>query len=433
MDRGTNAVEVLEGMVIPVKLGIVGVINRCQEDINNGKSIDDSVKDEEAFLAKTYPTICSTHGTKYLSKTLNLLLVGHICKCLPDLKERIREKTRKYQAILRSLGDAVTEKEKCGILRENLNKFADYYRLTLEGSASLEKINPLADVTAPSILTSIRNSTGARQGLSIPEVCFEKMVKNQLNRFKQPSLDCVDLVYEELRRIAEVCGSDLRQEMMRFPRLYSGIRGAVSDQVDMEEAYITDGHPALYEILKQYSLNETALDDMEERPVYVQNSRGKLEVEKAKKKCVCLTGETCSYKKEKKDEYEKDEEETQEQIEMEAIHAFGKQVDNLKKVVLPKEKRDYIAVVRLVSKYFSIVRDIILSQVPKCIMMKMVNFVKEKIRDELFAELNHGARVDEFLRENDPTVLKRKEAKEMLEALSKASLVISEIRDSDIG
>ncbi len=37
MDHGTDAYDVLCGRVIPVKLGIVGVINRSQLDIKNKK------------------------------------------------------------------------------------------------------------------------------------------------------------------------------------------------------------------------------------------------------------------------------------------------------------------------------------------------------------------------------------------------------------
>ena len=37
MDAGTDAMEVLCGRVIPVKLGIIGVANRSQADINNEK------------------------------------------------------------------------------------------------------------------------------------------------------------------------------------------------------------------------------------------------------------------------------------------------------------------------------------------------------------------------------------------------------------
>ena len=47
---GTDAVDVLTGRVIPVKLGIIGVVNRSQLDINTSKSINDALKGEMNFL-----------------------------------------------------------------------------------------------------------------------------------------------------------------------------------------------------------------------------------------------------------------------------------------------------------------------------------------------------------------------------------------------
>lgn len=37
MDRGTNATDMLTGKVVDVKLGMLGVVNRSQEDIQNKK------------------------------------------------------------------------------------------------------------------------------------------------------------------------------------------------------------------------------------------------------------------------------------------------------------------------------------------------------------------------------------------------------------
>lgn len=95
MDAGTDATDALTGRVVPVKLGLVGVVNRSadrspsgrrsagrltrrpiyvrrsQLDINNQKSVADSVRDEHAFLQKKYPSLANRNGTKYLAKTLN--------------------------------------------------------------------------------------------------------------------------------------------------------------------------------------------------------------------------------------------------------------------------------------------------------------------------------------------------------------------------
>lgn len=86
MDAGTDAIDILCGRVIPVKLGIIGVVNRSQQDIIDKKSINDQLKDEAAYLQRKYPTLATRNGTPYLAKTLNRLLMHHIRDCLPDLK-----------------------------------------------------------------------------------------------------------------------------------------------------------------------------------------------------------------------------------------------------------------------------------------------------------------------------------------------------------
>ncbi len=76
MDHGTDAVDVLVGRVIPVKLGIIGVVNRSQLDINTKKSIEDALKDESAFLQRRYPSLANRNGTQYLAKTLNRVRIS---------------------------------------------------------------------------------------------------------------------------------------------------------------------------------------------------------------------------------------------------------------------------------------------------------------------------------------------------------------------
>ena len=57
MDAGTDAVDVLCGRVIPVKLGIIGVVNRSQQAVSEKKSIADALKDETTFLQQKYPAL----------------------------------------------------------------------------------------------------------------------------------------------------------------------------------------------------------------------------------------------------------------------------------------------------------------------------------------------------------------------------------------
>ncbi|KAB7495513.1 Dynamin-1-like protein [Armadillidium nasatum] len=230
MDAGTDAIDILCGRVIPVKLGIVGVVNRSQQDIIDDKSIKESLKDEAAFLQRRYPTLANRNGTPYLAKTLNRLLMHHIRDCLPELKTRVTMMMSQFQSLLSSYGDDVQDKAQT--LLQIITKFNAAYCQTIEGTSrniettelcggaricyifhetfgrTLDGIHPLAGLTQMDILTAMRNATGPRPALFVPEVSFELLVKRQINRLCEPSLRCVELVHEEMQRIVQFCGSE---------------------------------------------------------------------------------------------------------------------------------------------------------------------------------------------------------------------------------
>ena len=54
-----------------MKLGIIGVVNRSQHDINSNKSIQAAVKDEMIFFQRKYPSLIGKCGSAYLAKVLN--------------------------------------------------------------------------------------------------------------------------------------------------------------------------------------------------------------------------------------------------------------------------------------------------------------------------------------------------------------------------
>lgn len=96
----------------------------------------------------------------------------------------------------------------------------------------LNNMDPLDGLTMNDIRTTIRNATGPRAALFIPEVSFELLVKRQIRRFEEPSLQCVEMVYpnsycliprslifkryEELQRIVSQLEN---KELMRFANL----------------------------------------------------------------------------------------------------------------------------------------------------------------------------------------------------------------------
>uniref|UniRef100_A0A8D3DIW9 Interferon-induced GTP-binding protein Mx n=1 Tax=Scophthalmus maximus TaxID=52904 RepID=A0A8D3DIW9_SCOMX len=442
MDAGTDALEVLLGRVIPVRLGIIGVVNRSQHDINTQKSLEDTTRDEQAFLQRHYPSLASRAGSRYLAKTLSRLLMHHIRDCLPDLKTRVTVLNAQYQARLNGYGQPVEDHS--ATLLQIVTKFASDYCSTIEGTArfiqtselcggaricyifhetfgrTLQCIDPLGGLTELDILTAIRNATGPRPALFVPEVSFELLVKRQMKRLEEPSLRCVELVHEELQRIIQHCSSFSTQELLRFPKLHDSIVEVVTgllrkrlpitnemvhNLVAIELAYINTKHPDFADAAQvSASVNSQQAEALD---------GGK------------------RWKNEKFAE------------EKASPAGFGSpskgQAINLLDTALPvsrklsaREQRDCEVIQRLIKCYFLIVRKSIQDSVPKTVMHFLVNFVKEHLQSELVGQLYKQALLQELLIESQDTAQQRTEVAQMLEGLKKANNIISEIRETHL-
>lgn len=95
-----------------------------------------------------------------------------------------------------------------------------------------------------------------------------------------------------------------------------------------------------------------------------------------------------------------------------------------------KEKRDCDVIERLIKSYFYIVRKSIQDTVPKAIMHFLVNFVKDNLQSELVTHLYKADSASELLNESEWVAQRRKEASDMLKALQRANLIITEIRET---
>lgn len=97
-----------------------------------------------------------------------------------------------------------------------------------------------------------------------------------------------------------------------------------------------------------------------------------------------------------------------------------------------REQRDCEVIERLIRSYFLIIRKSIQDSVPKAIMHFLVNDVKDNLQSELVASLYKTSKNDDVLEESPHIATRRREASEMLEALQKASMIISEIRETTL-
>ncbi|XP_026991679.1 dynamin-1-like protein isoform X4 [Tachysurus fulvidraco] len=495
MDAGTDAMDVLMGRVIPVKLGLIGVVNRSQLDINNKKSVADAIRDEYAFLQKKYPSLANRNGTKYLARTLNRLLMHHIRDCLPELKTRINVLAAQYQSLLSGYGEPVEDKS--ATLLQLITKFAAEYCNTIEGTAkyiettelcggaricyifhetfgrTLESVDPLGGLTTIDVLTAIRNATGPRPALFVPEVSFELLVKRQVKRLEDPSLRCVELVHEEMQRIIQHCSNYSTQELLRFPKLHDAIVEVVTsllrkrlpvtnemvhNLVAIELAYINTKHPDFADAcgLMNNNIEEQRRNRMRDLPPAVprdktQKGPGGQSLppsDQASSEGDVAKGAGSQGEQEpgtgtwrgmlKKGEEGQTDEKSKQQGPLPASPMKGHAV-NLLDVPVPvarklssREQRDCEVIERLIKSYFLIVRKNIQDSVPKAVMHFLVNHVKDSLQSELVGQLYKSGLLDDLLTESEDMAQRRKEAADMLQALQKASQVIAEIRETHL-
>ncbi|XP_053741108.1 dynamin-1-like protein isoform X1 [Synchiropus splendidus] len=477
MDAGTDAMDILMGRVIPVKLGIIGVVNRSQLDINQKKLVADAIRDEYAFLQKKYPSLSSRNGTKYLARTLNRLLMHHIRDCLPELKTRINVLAAQYQSLLNSYGEPVEDTS--ATLLQLITKFAAEYCHTIEGTAkyietaelcggaricyifhetfgrTLESVDPLGGLTTIDVLTAIRNATGPRPALFVPEVSFELLVKRQVKRLEEPSLRCVELVHEEMQRIIQHCSNYSTQELLRFPKLHDAIVEVVTsllrrrlpvtnemvhNLVAIELAYINTKHPDFADAcgLMNNNIEEQRRSRMRDLPSAVPRDKaapGTSQNTPASEQADSGTGNWRGMLKKGDDGLvagDRASQSTSGTSSPQKGHAV-----NLLDVPVPvsrklsaREQRDCEVIERLIKSYFLIVRKNIQDSVPKAVMHFLVNHVKDCLQSELVGQLYKASLLNDLLTESEDMAQRRNEAADMLKALQKASQVIAEIRET---
>ena len=141
MDRGTDALDALAGRIIPLQLGYVGVVNRCQSDVEKGISIKEARRLETNFFAthKSYRLMSSRLGTTYLTRRLNQTLVDHIKRCLPDIKMRISKMLLRVNSELESIGNstrAMDRSEQGRVLLSILAQFSTSFADAIEGRST---------------------------------------------------------------------------------------------------------------------------------------------------------------------------------------------------------------------------------------------------------------------------------------------------------
>ncbi|KAJ2161262.1 Dynamin- GTPase protein [Coemansia sp. RSA 552] len=515
MDRGTNSLDILTGRVYPLRLGFVGVVNRSQEDTLAHRPIEEALAAEGSFF-RAHPIYRSAQqhcGTATLARLLNQLLLGHIRDHLPSIKTKISALISQAEHELAGFGRASdTTTTSAGRLLRMLTVFANEFSSSVEGTggaraelapaelcggarlyyifndifvSGLDAVRPAQSLTNSDIRTAIRNSTGPRAALFVPELAFQLLVRPLIGSLEPPAQRCVQLAYEELMKIGLSCGSS---EMRRYPRLHARAMQVVSDVlrervgpaaeyvaslISIERAYINTNHPdfiggpgAIADLQRRMerarrarrapAASEESTTGAEDSTAVAAEDSGASasgDHHDAKRPSSASPGASAPQSKffnsffgaaaHARDSLHLSDDQPRVNAvipvpsRLANLHADGTSLDDdaaslaaqLSADLTVAEQRDELetSLIRsLIASYFAIVRKSIQDLVPKAIMHLLVNEACQNMQNRLVEELYKDNLLDDLLQEDPARVAERDQCAAMLDIYKKAFAIINE-------
>ncbi|KAE9597404.1 hypothetical protein Lal_00029878 [Lupinus albus] len=273
MDKGTNALDVLEGRSYRLRNPWVGIVNRSQADINRKVDMISARQREREFFASIsdYAHIASRMGSEYLAKLLSKHLESVIRAQIPGIASLINRTIDDLEAELAHLGRpvAIDAGAQLYTILELCRDFDQVFKEHLDGGrpggnqiyivfdhqlpAAFRKLPLDQHLSLQNVRKVILEADGYQPHLIAPEHGYRRLLESSLNYFKGPaqaSVEAVHFVLKELVRksIAET------QELKRFPTLQAEIAAAANEAlerfredskkttlrlVEMESSYLT--------------------------------------------------------------------------------------------------------------------------------------------------------------------------------------------------
>ncbi|CAO1408412.1 unnamed protein product [Diamesa tonsa] len=244
MDEGTDARDILENKLLPLRRGYIGVVNRSQKNIEERKDINLAMAAERKFFLShpSYRHIADRCGTPFLQKVLNQQLTNHIRDTLPGLRDKLQKQMLALEKDVQEFKHIQPNDPsiKTKAMLQMIQQLQSDFERTIEGSGSAlvntnelsggAKINRIFherlrfEIVKMScdekelrreISFAIRNIHGIRVGLFTPDMAFEAITKRQIGQLKEPVLKTTDLVVLELSNVVRMC----TEKMNRYPRL----------------------------------------------------------------------------------------------------------------------------------------------------------------------------------------------------------------------
>uniref|UniRef100_A0A7S3ISD7 GED domain-containing protein n=2 Tax=Strombidium inclinatum TaxID=197538 RepID=A0A7S3ISD7_9SPIT len=312
----------------------------------------------------------------------------------------------------------------------------------------ISEIKPFDALSDEDVKTAIRNASALHPNILIPEMAFEILSKKQIQRLESPSLQCVQLVFEELRKIV------MEIEMPELYR-FQGLRRKINEEmlqllssclrptnqmvkhlVMIQDAYINTYHP---DFQKQAALNVKDMlerDEAEERKAgqRVMNKVSEIEESEFDQSHKVTVGQNLQMDERVKDfssyEVNKYMQKNVRPIHMPQMQTFKRAEDDDPGQYASRSQNEIGVVKNLIVNYFNTVRKTMNDTVPKTIMAFLVNKSKNDAQNCLIQTIyGDGTQLQSLLGEDTETRQRREHCEEMAKTLRDSLDYLNEVRD----
>ncbi|TMX03389.1 phragmoplastin DRP1E [Solanum lycopersicum] len=273
MDKGTNALDVLEGRSYRLQHPWVGLVNRSQADINKNVDMVVARRKEREFFATSpdYGHLANRMGSEYLAKLLSKHLESVIKARVPAILSLINSSIDELEAEMNYLGRpvAIDASAQLYSILELCRAFDRIFKEHLEGGrpggdriygvfdhqlpAALRKLPLDHHLAMQNVRKVVSEADGYQPHLIAPEQGYRRLIDGALNYFRGPAEASVDAVHFILKELVKKSIGET-QELRRYPTLQAEIASAAIEalerfrsdskktvlrMVEMESSYLT--------------------------------------------------------------------------------------------------------------------------------------------------------------------------------------------------
>eukprot|EP00914_Ancora_sagittata_P008403 GHVO01016390.1.p1 GENE.GHVO01016390.1~~GHVO01016390.1.p1 ORF type:complete len:563 (+),score=104.90 GHVO01016390.1:64-1689(+) len=436
MDAGTDAVSMLKGTDVPLRLGYVAVKNRSQLQVDSHVTMDEARWDETRYFNE-HPKYGALPpallGTKSLIDRLTKVLYTHLRSYLPDIKKEISDKIALSQTRLYDLGDNVPIdiQDKIQLMWAMVADYCDTFKNTIKGKHDkrlMSTCDIVSDIPSGSHIRLIFNDLleeyidrgitedttdleidqaicihegDSLPGFPSPDI-FEYLLLPHLQKILPPVMECLDRAAAIMENLAVMISMKI---LHRFPDLSEQVTEHFGEILTREKANTRGILESIVAAQTGYLFtNDSKYLAEHGSMIGMPQSQPKQTDTAQSSPAQPLLGKASQ-----------------------ALSSMGQNVSAMMpgKKLKTRYSEEFLSEIRFrLDAYFGLVIRNVRDIVPKTIGYFLVRQIQDKLQFEIYNELNSPAKLAELLSEPPHIAEERKELLKQTKVLKSALLVL---------